>query len=90
MAPKVRSAAAEIPHSWDLAHWPPDVYPHSEKRAKYIVRAFRDELVLAGALARVGRELVVYGVNFDRWLQRKRTAVPGYSNGCVAARDAAP
>jgi len=72
------NAAAEIPHSWDLEHWPQTVYPHTSSRARYLARAHRDELLQEGALARVGRELVFFGKNFDRWLQRQRGEVAGF------------
>ena len=66
------------PHSWDLEHWPADVYPHSESRARYLVRAYREELILAGALTRIGRELVVFGEGYCRWLARGAVQVPDF------------
>lgn len=70
---------AEIaPHSWCIEDWPPGVYPGSVSRGRYIVRAHRDELMAAGALARVGRELVVMGGRYAAWLERRAAKVPGY------------
>jgi hypothetical protein len=76
--PKREPSAQPAPHSWDLEHWPPGVYPHTEGRARYVVRAHRDELLAAGAISRVGRELVVLGSRYARWLEGQSTRVPGY------------
>ena len=77
MSRRTVSTAAEAPHSWDLEHWPQNVYPHGKSRARYLVRAYRDELMTAGALVRVGRELVVIGDRYTRWLQLQAANVPG-------------
>lgn len=76
---KSSNAAALV--SWDLEHWPADVYPHSESRARYLVRAYRDELIRAGALTRVGRELVVMGDGYARFLKERTVNVPGFAAG---------
>lgn len=68
----------KAPQSWDLEHWPAHVYPHTEGRARYLLRAYRDELLAAGALTRVGRELVVLGARYARWLEKRSAEVPGY------------
>ncbi|MGB6451502.1 MAG: hypothetical protein WBE92_12185 [Steroidobacteraceae bacterium] len=73
-----RSPAASLPHSWDLEHWPEFVYPHSESRGRYLVRMHREELTAAGVLTRVGRELVVLGNRYDRWLAGKTVDVPEF------------
>jgi hypothetical protein len=74
---------------WDIEHWPPHVYPHTESRARYMVRVFRTELLNAGAISRVGRELVVLGGPYMRWLQRRASKVadfvPPGLNGDVKA-----
>lgn len=75
----------EVPHSWSVNDWPEHVYPNTAHRARYLVRAHRDELMRAGALARVGRQLVIIGAPFSRWLQRQAAAVPGYE--CPANRE---
>jgi hypothetical protein len=79
--PKPSSLVSSAPHSWDIENWPADVYPHTRSRAKYLVRAYRNELILAGALTRVGRELVIFGEGYTRFLQRRSTHVPNYSLG---------
>jgi len=73
--PKLR---AILPHSWSLNHWPPDVYPGSPSRARYVVRVHRNELLQAGALSRVGRDLIVLGERYGRWLEKNSANVPGY------------
>lgn len=67
-----------VPHSWSVATWPREVWPHDSHRARYVVRANRDDLIAAGVLTRVGRELVILGDRYGRWLQRKSADVPGY------------
>lgn len=76
--PKTQLSVTPVPHSWDLENWPPSVYPNRESRARYLLRAHREELILAGALTRVGRELVVFGEGYSRWLQKKSVDVPDF------------
>jgi hypothetical protein len=71
-------ARCSIPHSWSINTWPADVYPHDPARARYLVRANRDNLLMAGALARVGRELVILGDRYAKWMERQAAAVPDY------------
>lgn len=76
-----------FPHSWSIKCWPADIYPNSSGKARYLVRAYRDELTAAGALVRVGRELVIIGERYVRWMQKKGAFVPGYE--CPANKDRA-
>jgi hypothetical protein len=73
-----------IPHSFLLKNWPPHVAPGSVSKARRMVREYRTELTAAGALARVGRELVIIGARFEKWLQKRGAEVPGYE--CPANR----
>ena len=50
-----RAALMQPQQSWGIESWPPSVWPNTVDRARYVVRANRDSLVLAGALSRVGR-----------------------------------
>ncbi len=68
-------AAMPAPHSWDMEHWPGHVYPHNEGRARWLMRANKDELILAGAVTRIGREFVFFGDAYSRWLQSKKPRV---------------
>jgi hypothetical protein len=63
------SAAQPAPHSWDLEHWPVYVWPHTRSRARYVIRMFKRELIAAGALYRVGRQFVLLGAGYTRWLR---------------------
>lgn len=62
---------AKVPHSWSLANWPPAVWPHEPAAVRWLLHSQRDELMRAGALVRPGRTLVVLGVHYLAWLQRK-------------------
>lgn len=73
--------ATPLPHSWPVSDWPHDIYPNRANTAKYIVRAYRDELLAVGALTRVGRQLVVLGEGYGRFLARHTQRVPGYEFG---------
>lgn len=79
---KTESSATEriatVPHSWPSSHWNPDVYPNTQQKAKYLVRTYRDELLACGALTRIGRDLVVIGSAYVKWLNKHRAHVPGY------------
>lgn len=90
MSKRTVSTAAQAPHSWDLEHWPADVYPHGEGRARWLLRAHRDELMTAGALVRVGRELVVIGDRYTRWLHAQASNVPGYESNANRERATQP
>ena len=76
-----------FPHSWCINEWPADVYPNKPERGRYVSRAHRDELIREGALVRVGRELVIIGEKYHRWLQKRAAHVPGYE--CPANKDKA-
>ena len=73
-----KKSATTTPHSWAVETWPADVYPHRPNRARYLVRLRRDELMAAGAIVRVGRELVVIGARYSRWLERQASRVPDF------------
>ena len=83
MATRDRSPATEAaPHSWDVDGWPAMVWPNDARRARYIIRTCKNELIAEGALSRVGRRFVVLGAPYTRWLQK---------NGARAAKfDIAP
>jgi hypothetical protein len=78
-----------LPHSWRIADWPADVYPNNASAGKYVVRANRDELMSLGALCRVGRDMVVIGEGYARFLARKIDRVPGYSPPGLTPRNEA-
>lgn len=67
-----------IPHSWAIENWPTHVYPGRPSKGRYIVRSNRDSLLAAGALTRVGRDLVVIGHAYQRWLESQQGRVAGF------------
>lgn len=86
----VKVSAELAPHSWSIETWPPGVYPGSAERARYFVRVHREELFAAGALTRPGRELVIVGARFCKWLESTATRVQEFDNGAARARSVAP
>lgn len=76
-----------LPHSWSISNWPADVWPGNASRAAYVIRSNKDELMREGALSRVGRELIVFGARYSRFLEKKSANVPGYE--CPANREPA-
>lgn len=70
--------ASGVPESWSYANWPPAVWPGDGKKAQWIGRAYRAELLEAGALARVGNALVFRRVGYERWLDRRAAHVEHY------------
>jgi hypothetical protein len=77
-----RSSPAAVPHSWSIADWPLSVYPNDSRRGRYLVREHKGDLLASGALSRVGRELVVLGPRYFRWLERQASRVPDFE--CAA------
>ena len=74
-----KNSLQKIPHSWAVDEWPSDVYPGRASKARYTLRANRTELVAAGALVRVGRDLVVMGGPYASWLAQKANRVDGFA-----------
>jgi len=89
MPSRTRTDAVQAPHSWSFATWPATVFPHSETKARNLVKRYLVELLRAGAVSRVGHKLVFRGAGYDRWLQSHQADVGGYT--CNANnREAAP
>jgi hypothetical protein len=79
MATRKKSEIAEqVPPSWDIEHWPANVYPHTPNRGRYVVRSNKTELLNEGALTRVGRDLVVIGAGYARFLAKRAKNVASY------------
>ena len=75
-----KSAAVErLPSSWGISTWPTGVWPGDSARGRYVVRANKDELVAAGALVRVGRDLVIVGQNYASWLSKQSGRVHDFA-----------
>ena len=81
-----RSQFPPVPHSWSIADWPSSVYPNDPKRGRYLVREHKAELLASGALVRVGRELVIMGARYSKFLERQASRVPDFECAANAAR----
>ncbi len=81
-----------LPHSFLIKDWDryPDIAPGSKARGRKLVAFHRDELVAAGALVRLGRELVIIGGPYSSWLQRRSNRVAGFEIAPNAERDVRP
>jgi hypothetical protein len=75
--------------SWSVNNWPHDVWPNSAAKARYVVRAHRESLILAGALSRVGRDLIILGNRYEKWLQKQSARVPDFSIAPNRTKEAA-
>jgi hypothetical protein len=73
-------AGNNAPHSWELETWPADVWPHEPKRASWVIRAYRGELVEAGALTRIGKRLVIIGSGYSNWQKRRARHVVEFTS----------
>jgi hypothetical protein len=85
----MKQAVVSLPHSWSVETWPSTVYPHDADKARYLIRSNRDSLTTAGALVRVGRNLVVMGASYSSWLQRQGARVANFDIAPNVARKAA-
>ena len=67
--PKPAAAAVTItlPYSWTIKCWPRDVYPFDGAKARHLLRVHQAKLVAAGALTRIGHEIVVLGAGYAKW-----------------------
>ena len=78
MATRKKTPAELVPHSWGVDDWPQTIYPNDARRARYLVRAHKTELLNEGALTRVGRELVIIGAAYARFLAKQAEHVAAY------------
>ena len=91
MAAKVSNSTTDalaqgVPHSWDLSSWPTSVWPGDPKRALWVARAYRSELVEVGALARSGKTLIILGRGYARWLDGRKVHVRDWDSNNPAMR----
>ncbi len=75
--------AQPLPHSWLVCEWPSHVVPNNQASATFLVRQHRKELIACGALARIGRNLIVYGEGYGLFLSRKTGLVENASDPFV-------
>ena len=79
-----RPKSALDARSWPIANWPAEVFPNDPSKGRHLVRSKRTELVAAGALVRVGRQLVILGGPYDIWMRKKAFEVLDFE--CPANR----
>jgi hypothetical protein len=76
-----RSPTVSIaPRSWELSTWPAEIWPHNPKRGQWIGRAYRKELLQAGAMTRIGMKLVFIGAKYESWLERRASHVVDFQS----------
>jgi hypothetical protein len=66
------------PHSWGFSNWPWWVWPGDGVRGKRFVRTYEEQLFKVGALTRGGRELIVEGAGFTKFLHSQRHMVKDF------------
>lgn len=90
MASKRVAPAATMPQSWAAKNWPDWVFPgRNPHRVRKLLKTHRAALLAHGALARVGRDLIVFGAGYGAWLAAHTSNVAGYQCPANAARKAA-
>ena len=80
------SSRAPVPHSWDFQAWPQDVWPGKSGRARWIAKAYRSELINAGALSRAGKILIFRGAGYTKWLDQRAANVADFTSNNPALR----
>jgi hypothetical protein len=64
----MKAETIPIPHDWTFGTWPGHVYPYNGSKARHLVRVNQSALLAAGALTRIGREIVVLGAGYLKWM----------------------
>ncbi len=77
-----------LPLTWTRSTWPRGVHPNPDKemtgeerqevmwKINWLIRAYGDELEAAGALRRIGRNIVILGQPYLMWLHPKPRSTP--------------
>ena len=73
-----RALTPTLPHSWSIDSWPPDVWPNSPVKGRWVVRAHRKHLTELRALTRVGRTIIILGAQYARFLEKQRNHVADF------------
>ncbi len=84
------AVGSNVPHSWPVSLWPTSVHPCDPQKAKWLVRSHERELLQAGALARIGRERVIFGTAYVRWMTKQAKRVVGFEIAPNRRAEAAP
>ena len=83
-------ATQAAPHTWDVGEWPEHVWPHEATRARWIVRAYRNDLLYHRALTRIGKRLVVIGEGWMRFLAAESAHVEDFASNNSKIKKAPP
>jgi hypothetical protein len=67
---------------WNFANWPEHVFPHDPQAGRHLCREHRDDLLRAGAIVRIGREIIVMGLPYYKWLQKHASRVLDFELPC--------
>jgi hypothetical protein len=67
---------------WNFDGWPEHCFPHTAEAGRHLCREHRDSLMQAGALVRIGREIVVMGVPYIGWLKKHASRVLDFELPC--------
>ena len=67
---------------WNFENWPEHVFPHNEDAGRHLCREHREGLMRAGALVRIGRQIVVMGIPYLNFLQKHASRVPDFELPC--------
>lgn len=68
----------KVPHDWTIKTWPPGVFPYDGKKAKRWIRTNQKALVKAGAITRIGRDIVIIAAGWFRWYAANAKRVADY------------
>ena len=82
-SPKAKPAAPTVtitlPHDWTIKTWPRDVYPYDGAKGRHLIRVHQAKLSAAGALTRIGHEIVVLGAGYAKWMASNAPRVTEYT-----------
>lgn len=81
LGPTQAQKVEPVPHSWRVNDWPAHVFPGRASTGRYIVRRHRETLERLGALSRIGREIVVFGTGYARFLAKGMDRVRPFEFG---------
>jgi len=77
--PAAPAVTITLPYSWTIKTWPRDVHPFDGAKARHLLRVHQAKLVAAGALTRIGHEIVVLGAGYAKWMASNVTRVTEYT-----------
>ncbi len=74
--------------SWGITTWPEKVWPHTPSRARNMIAKYKASLLEANAISRIGRELVIDGQRYRKWIDSHQNKVNDFdTKGAEAMRE---